>query len=438
MRPDLVLMDVNLSGRPTFPDDDAMDGVEAARRIRAERPLPVVFVTAYSDADTIARVAETGALGYVVKPVVERDLYAAIEVALHTHALQQRRERPGEGGGPATEGDGPAEEADRFHDLVGASPRMRDLYAQIRSLGPVDATVHIRGETGTGKELVARALHAESSRAAGPFVAVNCAALQPALAGSLLFGHRRGAFTGAIDDRPGYFEAAAGGTLFLDEIGDLPLDVQQQLLRVLEERRVVRLGETREREVDVRIVSATHRPLEADVREGRFRADLLYRIRVARLDVPPLRDRCSDLPLLVRTLRRRAEARMKLAPSTFSEAALRHLLAYDWPGNVRELRNVVESALLRAAGSTGASSELSSGPSSGPPAVVQPADLPPEVVPSAASGPVDGGPSPAADPEAERIRSALRETGGNRSAAATLLGISRSTLYRRLRELSIG
>ena len=459
--PDLVLMDVNLAGTAEGRDGEtSMDGVEAAQRIQADGPVPVVFVTAYSDSETVQRAAETTPYGYIVKPIEERELYASIEVALNTHALQQRVERSrddlqqilnslrqgtllldSEGtlsfvSDPAAEllgrspdelcgqpwddalpvdaettarlrthieaqttdplhvtlpgsssADAPSPErqieievrpdprspdrhilvlydvttvedlrrllddGDRFHDLVGTSPSMQALYDQIRSLGPVDVTVQIRGETGTGKELVARALHAESARADAPFVAVNAAALQPDLAGSLLFGHRKGAFTGAVEDRAGYFEAADGGTLFLDEIGDLPLDVQQQLLRVLEERCITRVGETTERPVDVRIVSATHRALEEAVQAGTFREDLLYRIRVARLDVPPLRERLSDLPLLVRTLQRRAAARMGLAPTPFSEDALRRLLDHNWPGNVRELRNTVESSLLRANGS---------------------------------------------------------------------------------------
>jgi len=516
-RPDVVLMDIHLDG--------PVDGIEAARQMHDAFSVPIIFVTAYGNDETVARAMETVPSGYIVKPIAERDLYAAIEVSLQTHALQERLRRatadlqtildglqegtlllteeetisfvsrpaaqilgidaervlglswtdiapfPGpaisqlqdriqrtNAAGRSSEpvsvsferDDGTAvdvnvevrpdprasdrrimvlhdvtreaqlrrllNEQDHFHDLVGTSAVMEDLYAQIRSLGSVDVTVQIRGETGTGKELVARALHAESDRSDGPFVAVNCAALQANLAGSLLFGHRRGAFTGAVDDCPGYFEAADGGTLFLDEVGDLPLDVQQQLLRVLEEGSVTRLGETTERPVNVRILSATHRSLEDNVRSGSFREDLLYRLRVARLDVPPLRDRLSDLPLLARTLQQRAEARMNLPARRFEDDALRALLAYDWPGNVRELRNAVTSALVRASGST-----------------IRLADLPPEVAPGG-STPSDSSGSP---PEAERIRAALQETDGNRSAAADLLGVSRSTLYRRLREYDV-
>ena len=508
-RPDLVLMDVRLDGR--------MDGIEAARTIREAHPVPVVFVTAYSDDETVQRAADTAPFGYVVKPIEERELYAAIEVALGTHALQRRLERANEdlrrllnslrqgtlligadgtvafvshsaaellGASPERmtgerwdaalpvsdevvealrermkRGDETAvsapiaadqtparqveievrpdprdddqrvlvlydvtaehdlremlDERDSFHGMIGQSPPMQAVFRQLRSIGAVHATVLIHGETGTGKELAARAIHEESPRADGPFVAVNCGALNPDLAGSLLFGHREGAFTGAADDREGFFEAADGGTLFLDEIGDVPLDVQRQLLRVLEERAVTRLGETEARPVDVRIVAATHRTLDREVEAGRFREDLLYRIRVARVTLPPLRDRRSDLPLLVRTFMRKANARMGTGITTIGDDALRRMVDYDWPGNVRELRNAVESALIQAEGPT-----------------LRARDLPPELTGEAIA--LD-----AAQDDAERIRAALEQTDGNRSAAADLLGISRSTLYRRLDEYGI-
>jgi PAS domain S-box-containing protein len=511
--PDLILMDVHLDG--------PMDGVEAARHIRAAQPVPIVFVTAYSDDDTLQRAADTAAVGYVVKPFDERELYATLEVALHTHALQQDVARANDAlrelldglrdgvalvdangdllfvnapaarlldtapeqaaGRPWAEvlsvhadaeaslrawmeaprsdrapvraalrtDDGasyrvdlevrpdPRDEArrilvlhdvtevhelrrllddqDRFHDLVGQSAPMQDAFQQIQSVAGVKTTVLIQGETGTGKELAARALHAESPRSDGPFVAVNCAALSPDLAGSQLFGHRKGAFTGATDDRAGYFEAADGGTLFLDEIGDVSLDVQRQLLRVLEAEAVTRLGETRPRPVDVRIVAATHRDLDRAVANDQFRQDLLYRIRIGRVALPPLRRRKSDLPLLVRTFLRKIRARTGASAARLSDEALRRLLEHDWPGNVRELRNAIESALLQASGT-----------------VVRADDLPPELWASPS-----GSPSDRPDDTAERIRAALAQTNGNRTDAAELLGISRATLYRRLDEYDI-
>jgi len=509
---DLVLMDVRLDG--------PMDGVEAAQRIRDDHPLPVVFVTAYSDDETLQRATGTTPFGYVVKPFNEREIYAAVEVALQTHALQRRVKRAHEDlqqllnglrqgtalidaegrlrflNDPAarlldtspeaatgtlwthllpvddetlealrarmddTPGDeepvsaalspsddtsyrveievrpDPRDDArhilvfydvtevhelrrmlddqSRFHDLVGTSAPMEDAYEQIQSVAEVKTTALIQGETGTGKELAARAIHDESPRADGPFVTVNCAALNPDLAGSRLFGHRKGAFTGATEDRAGYFEAADGGTLFLDEIGDVPLDVQRQLLRALEEEAVTRLGETEARPVDVRIVAATHRSLDEEVEADRFRQDLLYRIRIARVTLPPLRERRSDLPLLVRTFRREIRAETGADVDRVGDDALRRLLEYDWPGNVRELRNALEAALIRSSGD-----------------VLRAEDLPPEIQeasPSASS----------ADEGAERIRAALDQTDGNRTKAAELLGISRSTLYRRLNKYDIG
>jgi DNA-binding NtrC family response regulator len=512
LTPDLVLMDVRLDG--------PMDGIEAAERIRESESVPVVFLTAYSDDETLQRATNTTPFGYVVKPFETREVYAAVEVALQTHALQQRVRRANEDlrqllhglrqGTLLTDSEGclaflnhpaarlldvspdeavgvhwpdllpvdddtleaiqsqtdapstkdapvPAtfdheegaryeieievrpdprdddrsilvlydvtdvqtlrrqlDDQDRFHDLVGTSAPMQDAFEQIRSVAGVKTTVLIQGETGTGKELAARAIHAESPRSEGPFVAVNCAALSPDLAGSQLFGHRKGAFTGANEDRAGYFEAADGGTLFLDEIGDVPLDVQRQLLRVLEEEAVTRLGETDPRPVDVRIVAATHRRLDEEVEADRFRQDLLYRIRIARVSLPPLRERRSDIPLLVRTFLREIGARVGTDVTQASDSALRRLLDYDWPGNVRELRNALEAALIRARGTT-----------------LRADDLPAEIRAADSTGTVES------NDKAERIRAALDQTDGNRTEAAELLGISRATLYRRLEEYDI-
>lgn len=511
-QPDLVLMDIRLDGR--------MDGIEAAQEIRNKLHVPVVFVTAYSDDDTLKRAKETAPFGYVIKPFEERELYASIEVALSTHALERRVARyrddlrqilDGLGEGTAmTQSNGKLtfvsrsashmlgrppsaltgrdwtaalpmpddairilkrriesgsqeavpvtieheddtkvrlevsvsrdprdenrhiftfsdvtdvhemrrllDEKTEFNDIVGKSQPMQQVFQEIRSVASVDATVLINGETGTGKELVSRAIHDASSREDGPFVPVNCAAMSKDLAASQLFGHRKGAFTGAVDDHEGYFEAANGGTLFLDEIGDVPLEVQRQLLRVLEERKVTRLGETTSRPVDVRIIAATHRDLMEEVDKGNFRQDLLYRIRIARVELPPLRARSSDIPLLVRTFLRRGRATMGKEVERVSDDAMRQLLDYEWPGNVRELRNAVESALIRATGP-----------------MLEAADLPPEL--TEARG-LRSGPSKP-ESEAERIRAALEQTGGNRTDAAQLLGISRATLYRRLDEYGI-
>ena len=303
-----------------------------------------------------------------------------------------------------------------FRDLVGRSAAMRQLYDLIRQVASVDATVLIEGETGTGKELVARAIHAESHRRDGPFVAVNCAGLTDSILASQLFGHRRGAFTGAVDDHQGLFEAAHGGTIFLDEIGDVSAAVQTSLLRVLQEREILRLGETKPRAVDVRIIAATHHDLARDAAAGTFRSDLLYRIRVARVSLPPLRERREDIPALASTFVAEARATTGKPLEAIADTALARLMAHTWPGNVRELRSAIEYAAIRCGG-----------------AVIEAADLPPEV--AAATSPVLAARSA---PLAEtRLREALREARGNRSVAARLLGVSRSTFYRRLSELGL-
>ena len=305
----------------------------------------------------------------------------------------------------------------QFHDLVGKSEPMARVYQQIRDVARVDTTVVIEGETGTGKELVAQAIHATSHRASHPFVAVNCAGLTESLLASQLFGHRRGAFTGAVADQEGLFEAANKGTLFLDEIGDIPLSVQTSLLRVLQEREIIRLGEARPRAIDVRILAATHRNLQEEVDKGAFRADLLYRIRVARIDLPRLRDRRQDIPLLTSAFLARCRAEMGKPVEEVSHEAMRRLLDYTWPGNVRELKSAIEFAVIRCQG-----------------AVIMAEDLPPELCD--VSGPkfdLQDGPYD----EKQRLLAALEQAGGNRTAAARLLGMSRATFYRRLSSLGI-
>jgi DNA-binding NtrC family response regulator len=310
------------------------------------------------------------------------------------------------------------DERARFHDLIGKTPAMQRVFQQIRDVARVDATILIEGETGTGKELVARAIHAASHRKDKPFVAVNCAGLTESLLSSQLFGHKRGAFTGAVEDQQGLFEAAQGGTLLLDEIGDIPMPVQNQLLRVLQEREIVRLGETRPRKIDVRLLAATHRNLSEEAGKGSFRSDLFYRIRVGRISVPPLRERREDIPVLAASFLGQIAAASGKRVCGFSQDALRLLLDYPWPGNVRELRSAIEFAVI------GCRTEM-----------IQSDDLPPEVVQAAELAtaiPAD----PLMD-EKTRFLDALSRSRGNRALAARLLGISRATLYRRLADFKI-
>ncbi len=293
-------------------------------------------------------------------------------------------------------------------ELVTASAASRAVAAFVEQVAAVDATVLVTGESGTGKEVVARALHAKSARAARPMVTLNCAAIPRELCESELFGHERGAFSGALTQHTGKFEQADGGTLFLDEIGELPLESQAKLLRVLEERRVTRVGGAREIPVDVRIVAATNRDLHKMAATSAFRVDLLYRLEVAHVHVAPLRERREDIEPLARQFLARFEARRGRGPLAFSAAAVARLVAHDWPGNVRELRNVVERASIFGVGVIG------------PDGVV--------LRPAGAAPPPPGGESIDGVVQAQ-IERALAQTGGNKKRAAELLGISRSSLY---------
>jgi PAS domain S-box-containing protein len=310
----------------------------------------------------------------------------------------------------------------RFDGLIGESEAMAELNRLIAEIARGDWTVLIEGETGVGKELVARGIHEASPRRAEPFVAVNSAGLSESLLASQLFGHRKGAFTGAIADQQGFFEAASGGTIFLDEIGDLPFPMQAALLRVLQEHEVTRLGETRARGVDARVVAATHRDLAAECAAGRFREDLLFRLRVARIHIPPLRARKTDIPMLVEHfLKSAGRPAGKVACSPDADA-WQCLMAYDWPGNVRELRSCVDFALIHCQG-----------------AAIRAGDLPPEVRSARPALAREAEAAPAFSPDGRlRLQQALEIAGGNRSQAAKLLGISRATLYRRMQELGLG
>ena len=312
------------------------------------------------------------------------------------------------------------EDKSQFHDLIGKCQPMQDVYRQIRNLSQVESTVVIEGETGTGKELVARALHDSSPRKDNPFLAVNCAGLTESLLGSQLFGHKKGAFTGADRDHRGFFESAHGGTIFLDEIGDMPSPVQTSLLRVLQEKEITRLGESQPRKVDVRIICATHHDLQEQMAQHAFRADLLYRIRVGRIHLPPLRERTEDIPLLIWSFVSQCRKAMgKLFVQDVSPDALQRLARYPWPGNIRELKSVIEYAVIQCEGDT-----------------IQPRHFPPELLESPGTAlPVSETTTTVKD--RARLLEALKETKGNRARAAQLLGISRATFYRWLDDLDI-
>ena len=308
----------------------------------------------------------------------------------------------------------------RLFQIVGGSPAFQALYSQIENLADYDATVLITGESGTGKELVADALHRCGKRSEGPLVKINCAAVPESLLSSELFGHVKGAFTGAIKDKPGKFEEAHGGTLFLDEIGDIPAATQISLLRVLQDKRVERMGANRSTQVDVRIVAATNQDLQAKVREGTFREDLYFRLKVAELRIPPLREHKEDIELLAgHFLERFSKQNDQRAPK-LSRDTLKHLMTYHWPGNIRELQHALEYAAMVCAGDT-----------------ITVGDLPTEI-----QSPAPGEsalPPQAASPqsERERILAALNRTDWNKAKAARILSISRATLYRKIAQLDL-
>jgi transcriptional regulator with PAS, ATPase and Fis domain len=329
----------------------------------------------------------------------------------------------------AAAGSGVVDAPLEFHGMWTRDAGMKRLFEIIAKVARTEASVLVRGETGAGKELVARALHDLSPRRAGPFRALNCAALPPALLESELFGHVRGAFTGAVRDNPGHFRLAAGGTLFLDEVAELPLELQAKLLRVLDTRTVIPVGGGEPLPVDVRVIAATHRSLRAEVAATRFRADLMYRLRVVPLFLPPLRARQGDVALLGIRIMEELNRRHGRQVERLSAGALAALERHDWPGNVRELRNALEYAYAIGEGAILTEAEL-------PPEITNP-EADPERAATRANAPpslVAGATEP---PEATRIRRALERVGGSRERAARLLGVSRATLWRRMRALGL-
>jgi formate hydrogenlyase transcriptional activator len=314
-----------------------------------------------------------------------------------------------------------------FKNIIGNSKPMIEVYQQIHEVAAVDSIVLINGETGTGKELAARAIHALSNRNKGPFIAVNCASFSESLILSQLFGHAKGAFTGALKDHIGFFEAANGGTLFLDEIGDIPLNIQAQMLRTIQENEVLRLGDSKPLKIDVRLIAATHQDLKQEVNKGNFRSDLYYRLCVATITLPPLRKRREDIVLLIDHFLKKFRTTMGKHVQEVDKEFLRLLISYDWPGNVRELQNVIESAIIKCKVN-----------------LLLPSHLPSEIA-SQSKTPVNDSikndinqtNNTFDEKIKEKLINALKKTGGNRAAAARILGIGRSTLYRHLKKLGL-
>ncbi len=378
----------------------------------AGRGLSVIMMSAYGTTDTAVEALGRGAVDYISKPFRPDEIRVALERLLERDQLREENARL-----RATVG---ATEA--FEGFVGRSPAAKRVIDIISKVAGYPSTVLLTGESGTGKEVLARALHVRSDRAQKPFVAVNCGAIPEALLESELFGHERGAFTGAVRAHQGLFEQAHGGTLLLDEIGEMPIGLQTRLLRVLEANSVRRIGGQRDRPIDVRVVAATARDLDEMVQSRGFREDLLYRLRVVHVHVPPLRERAEDIPLLVDALSQRAAGRLKRAPLPFSEAAMAVLMRHRWPGNVRELENTIERALLMATGDRAEVHDL-------PPAMSEPSE---HGVTLDTAGDLSIKRHTAALEEL-LIRRALAVTDGNRTRAAELLEISYKALVYKIR-----
>lgn len=400
-RPQVVLSDL------VMPDIDGIRVLEQCREIDAS--VPFIMMTAYGSVDSSVKALRNGAYDYIQKPLNLDELEATLRRAAETSRLRRRID------------DLAASIRDKFsvHAMVAESEKMRSVLRQVEAVADTSATVMIRGESGTGKELVAKALHADSSRNSGPFVAVNCGAFSESLLESELFGHEKGAFTGAVSKYAGAFERADGGTLFLDEIGDAPASVQIKLLRALEEREIRRIGGEKPFKVDVRIVSATNRDLEDMIASGSFREDLFYRLQVVSIAIPPLRERISDIrPLAERFIAQAVTTHSRVVKNVTS-GFYKVLEAFNWPGNIRQLRNVVESAVLLC--TDGILDENS--PS-----------LPKLAGSSGSNGFVVPENMTFEELEREIFRQVLARNAGNRSITAEQLGLSRRTVQRKASE----
>ena len=415
--PDVLVTDIRMPGR---------SGLDLLEEIRASRPkLPVIVMTAHSDLESAVAAYQGGAFEYLPKPF---DIDQAVELVRRAAAQSHRSAAS-------------AVDSRRIPEMLGHAAAMQEVFRAIGRLSRSSMTVLITGESGTGKELVARALHRHSPRAAKPFIALNTSAFTADLLESELFGHEKGAFTGATELRRGRFEQADGGTLFLDEIGDMSPQLQTRLLRVLAEGEFYRVGGQLPVKVDVRVIAATHQDLEGRVREGLFREDLLHRLNVIRIEVPPLRQRREDIPELLQHYLDVAAMELGVAPKTLTEEARASLATFDWPGNVRQLVNACRRLTVLAAGREIALADIPEDLGGGRAAQASSNDWSQALASWAQARLAAGGPPLLEDavPELERtlIREALKAAQGGRQDAAKLLGWGRNTLTRKLKELGM-
>ncbi|MGC8491142.1 MAG: sigma-54-dependent transcriptional regulator [Syntrophobacteraceae bacterium] len=408
---DLILMDMRMPN---------MDGIEATREISSYNPsIPIVIVTAFSSIPTAVEAVRSGAFDYVTKPIDFEALRVAMDRALEHTRLREENER--------LRGQLARLQAS---ELTGSSPPMQKLLEMIGLVAPTDTTVLITGESGTGKGLVARAIHANSARRQKPLIEVNCAAIPGTLIESELFGHEKGAFTGADRQRKGRFSAAEGGTIFLDEIGELPLPMQAKLLHVIQEGVIQRVGSDVTVPVDVRVIAATNRDIEKLIQEGLFREDLYYRLNVFAVATPPLRERVEDIPALAQDFLTRFSRKNGKTVKGISPRAMDLLLRYAWPGNVRELENAMERAAILLRGEYATPAEL--------PLVLQALEENRDAeVPRFEPGDTACGEADLACIERQAILDRLKETGGNKSEAARRLGITRRTLKLKLKKYGV-
>jgi two-component system response regulator AtoC len=406
-----------------------LDGMGLLKKLSSEYPdVPVVMITAHGSVENAVEAVKLGAFDYLEKPFEQEQIRQVVAKALSTFALARRDARPEEVTGRG-----------RFR-LIGESSAIKQIYAVVEKVANTPSTVLITGESGTGKELIARALHENSSRHGGPFIKINCAAIPKTLMESELFGYDKGAFTGAVGAKPGRFELAHGGTLFLDEIGEIPIEMQVKLLRVLQESEFERVGGIKTIKVDVRLVTATSRDLLQEIGAGSFREDLFYRLNVVPIHIPPLRERREDIPLLADHFIAKFNERLRKQVIDMAPDAIERLVAHQWPGNIRELENLMERTVLFCEGPQILVSDL-------PPEIshLQPVALPTTVV----APPEAAGPTPAAGSlkeavraqtervERELIQRALDETGGNVTQAARKLKISRKSLQTKMKEFGL-